>query len=156
MKIGILSDTHRNQKYMDKAIKNLKDCNLLIHAGDNFLDSKYLYNETDIPVIAVKGNCDFENVEDELIFDIDNKKVFLCHGDSYEVKYGLECIEKKAKEVNADIVIFGHTHIPLNTKKDNILYINPGSLSSPRDLSRRGFIILNIKDNDINIEDITI
>ncbi len=72
--------------------------------------------------------------------------MFLCHGDSYRVKYGLDMLEKKAKEVRADIVIFGHTHVPLNIKKDNILYINPGSLSLPRDLSRRGFIIININN----------
>lgn len=156
MKVGVLSDTHRMQKYMDKAIQDLKDCDLLIHAGDNFLDSKYLHKETNIPIIAVRGNCDFDNVEDELIFDIEGKNVFLCHGDSYGVKYGLDMLEKKAKEVGADIVIFGHTHVPLNIKKDNILYINPGSLSSPRDLSRRGFIIININNNDIIIEDINI
>ena len=120
MKVGVLSDTHRMQKYMDKAIQDLKDCDLLIHAGDNFLDSKYLHKETNIPIIAVRGNCDFDNVEDELIFDIEGKNVFLCHGDSYGVKYGLDMLEKKAKEVRADIVIFGHTHVPLNIKKDNI------------------------------------
>ena len=117
MKVGVLSDTHRMQKYMNKAMQDLKDCDLLIHAGDNFLDSKYLHKETNIPIIAVRGNCDFDNVEDELIFDIEGKNVFLCHGDSYRVKYGLDMLEKKAKEVRADIVIFGHTHVPLNIKK---------------------------------------
>ena len=156
MKVGVLSDTHMMQKYIDKSIQYLRNCDLLIHAGDNFSDSKYLHKETNIPIIAVRGNCDFDNVEDELIFDIEGKNVFLCHGDSYRVKYGLDMLEKKAKEVRADIVIFGHTHVPLNIKKDNILYINPGSLSLPRDLSRRGFIIININNNDIIIEDINI
>ena len=47
--------------------------------------------------MAVKGNCDFDNVEDELIFDIEDKVIFLCHGDKYNVKYGLDEIELRLK-----------------------------------------------------------
>ena len=65
---------------------------------------------TKVGIMAVKGNCDFDNVEDELIFDIEDKVIFLCHGDKYNVKYGLDEIEAKAKSIDADIVIFGHTH----------------------------------------------
>ncbi len=72
---------------------------------------------TKVRVMAVKGNCDFDNVEDELIFMIEDKVIFLCHGDKYNVKYGLDEIEAKAKSIDADIVIFGHTHTPLNFKK---------------------------------------
>ena len=104
--------------------------------------------------MAVKGNCDFDNVEDELIFDIEDKVIFLCHGDKYNVKYGLNEIEAKAKSINSDIVIFGHTHIPLNFKKDNIIYLNPGSTSLPRKVDYKSFSIMNIENNNIEIEQI--
>ena len=71
MKIGILSDTHMIKECIDKTIPYLKDCDLIIHAGDNFSDSKYIHNMTKVGIMAVKGNCDFDNVEDELIFDIE-------------------------------------------------------------------------------------
>ena len=106
MKIGISSDTHGIKEYIDKAIFYLKDCDLIIHAGDNFSDSKYIYSMTKVGIMAVKGNCDFDNVEDELLFDLEDKMVFLCHGDKYNVKYGIDEIEEKAKNENADIVIF--------------------------------------------------
>ena len=154
MKIGILSDTHNIKECIDKAIPYLKECDLIIHAGDNFSDSKYIYNMTKVSVIAVKGNCDFDNVEDELIFDIEDKTIFLCHGDKYGVKYGLEQLEEKAKEVEANIVIFGHTHTPLCIEKDNILYINPGSVSIPRNVNYKSMAILYIDNDNISVEKI--
>ena len=107
---------------------------------------------TNVGMMAVKGNCDFDNVEDELVFEVEDKNIFLCHGDRYGVKYGLEKIEKKAKDVDADIVVFGHTHTPLCIEKDNILYINPGSVSLPRDVTYRSLVILNINEDDVRVE----
>jgi len=154
MKIGIISDTHGNKQCMDEAISYLMDCDLIIHAGDNFSDSKYIHSTTKIGMMAVKGNCDFDNVEDELIFDIEDKNIFLCHGDKYGVKYGLEQLEEKAKEVEANIVIFGHTHTPLCIEKDNILYINPGSVSIPRNVNYKSMAILYIDNDNISVEEI--
>lgn len=156
MKVGIVSDTHMMNKFIDKAIPYLKKCDLIIHAGDNFSDSKYIYSETKVPIMAVKGNCDFDNVEEELVFDIEDKTIFLCHGDRYAVKYGIEMLESKAKSVNASIVIFGHTHVPLYIEKDEITYINPGSVSLPREVNYKSFVILNIENGNINLEKIKI
>lgn len=154
MKIGVVSDTHMMKKFIDKSIPYLKECDLIIHAGDNFSDSKYIHNETNVGIMAVRGNCDFDNVEDELIFEVEDKTIFLCHGDKYGVKYGIDEIEQKAKSVNADVVIFGHTHIPLNIEKNSILYLNPGSLSLPRRVTYKSFIIIDIKQGQINVEEI--
>ena len=154
MKIGILSDTHMIKECIDKTIPYLKDCDLIIHAGDNFSDSKYIHNMTKVGIMAVKGNCDFDNVEDELIFDIEDKVIFLCHGDKYNVKYGLDEIEAKAKSIDADIVIFGHTHTPLNFKKDNIIYLNPGSCVRNRFSLPLSMAIVEVNLDDIRIEKI--
>lgn len=154
MKIGVVSDTHMMKKFIDKAIPYLKKCDLIVHAGDSFSDSKYIHAETNIGMMAVKGNCDFDNVEDELIFEIENKTIFLCHGDKYGVNYGIDEIEKKAKSVNADIVIFGHTHVPMNIEKDEILYLNPGSVSLPRRVIYRSCVIIEIKEGKISTEEI--
>lgn len=42
MKIGVVSDTHRMHTFIDKIIPQLKECDLIIHAGDNVIDSKYI------------------------------------------------------------------------------------------------------------------
>ena len=156
MRIGIVSDTHRMEKFMNKAIPHLKECDLIIHAGDNFLDSKYIHKMTNTDTIAVKGNCDFEDVEDEIAFEVEGKTIFVCHGDKYGVKYGIEQLEQRAKSIGADIVIFGHTHIPLCIEIDNIIYLNPGSLSLPRESSSRRFIIIDLQNNMINLEEVII
>ncbi|WP_304206712.1 metallophosphoesterase family protein, partial [Peptostreptococcus russellii] len=61
MKIAVISDSHRVKRYMDSAIKIIKEekIELILHAGDNFRDSIYCKEKTGIPVIAVAGNCDF-------------------------------------------------------------------------------------------------
>ncbi len=62
------------------------------------------------------------------------KKIFLTHGDLYGVKYGTERLGYAAEERGADIVLFGHTHIPheeyISAQKPYYLF-NPGSISSP-------------------------
>ncbi len=154
MKIGVLSDTHRMSRFIDKAIPYLKECDLIIHAGDNFVDSKYIHKMTKVGIIAVRGNCDFENIEEELEFEIENKKIFVCHGDRYGVKHGLYDLEKKAKSIGANIVIFGHTHTPIIEEKNNIIYINPGSTSLPRGVDYRSFIILEISYDNVSFKEI--
>lgn len=154
MKIGVLSDTHKITEYIDIAITYLRDCDLIIHAGDNFVDSKYIHKMTKVGVIGVKGNCDIENVEDEILFETEGYNIFVCHGHKYNVNNGLIDLENKAKNIGADIVIFGHTHVPANITKDDILFLNPGSVSLPREVSYRSFLILNIENNNIKIEKI--
>ena len=127
-------------RLIDRRLKNIRDT--------------HIHNMTKVGIMAVKGNCDFDNVEDELIFDIEDKVIFLCHGDKYNVKYGLDEIEAKAKSIDADIVIFGHTHTPLNFKKDNIIYLNPGSVSLPRGVDYKSFSIMNLENDNIKIEQI--
>ena len=156
MRIGIVSDTHRMESFINKAIPYLKECDLIIHAGDNFADSKYIHKMTKVDIIAVKGNCDFDNVEDEIAFEVEEKTIFVCHGHNYGVKYGIDEIEEKAKSLCVDIVIFGHTHIPLCIEKDGILYLNPGSVSLPRGNSSRRFVIMDIDGNKFNLEEIII
>ncbi|WFD11015.1 metallophosphoesterase family protein [Tepidibacter hydrothermalis] len=153
MKIGVIGDTHRNYKYIDKAIQYLKECELILHTGDNFQDSNYIHKVTGIDTVGIKGNCDFENVEDEIVFDVKGYRIFLCHGHKYDIKYSLKTIKRKALESNVDIVIFGHSHIPVNYKEDDILFLNPGSVALPRGNSSRQFIIMNI-DSKVDIQNI--
>lgn len=68
---------------------------------------------------------------------------------------GIKSLYKYAKENNIDFVVFGHTHIPTYETIDNITFINPGSLTYPRDGSDKSFGILTIDDN-ISYEEIKI
>lgn len=154
MRIGLVSDTHRFTAAMDKAIPYLKYCDLIVHAGDNIDDSYYLEAVTDVPVVAVKGNCDFysDPGKDEETFMAEDKKVLVCHGHNYGIKYSLDELQKRAEDKEADIVIFGHSHVPYYKEKDGIIFINPGSTSLPRGGSSKGIGILDVENGEITYE----
>ena len=158
MRIGIVSDTHRFTAAIDRAIPLLQDCDLIVHAGDNVDDAEYIEAVTDIPVVSVRGNCDFYSSpgKDEEIFMAEDKKVFVCHGDRYGIKYTLVDLYEKASDIGADIVIFGHSHVPCYENMQGIIFINPGSTSLTRGGSKKGIGILDIENGEITYERIKI
>jgi hypothetical protein len=94
MKIGLVSDTHRMHTFIDKIIPQLKECDLIIHAGDNVIDSKYIYKMTDVGIMAVKGNCDFEDIEEELLFEVEDKIIWSELIGNPNVKWSKRIIER--------------------------------------------------------------
>ena len=154
MKIAVISDSHRVKRYMDNAIEIIQEegTDLILHAGDNFCDSIYLKEKTGIPVIAVAGNCDFDNVETELDFECEGLTIFLTHGHHYGVKYGLHTLAEEAAGVGANIAIFGHTHVKENEIVDGVQIINPGSLAMPRDGRDRSFVMMELNNGSYTFE----
>ncbi|WP_432663167.1 metallophosphoesterase [Wukongibacter baidiensis] len=145
MRIGVISDTHGDLVSAESAIKAMGDIDLLLHAGDTYRDAELLKEMLDIDVIAVKGNTDFDYEADlEKIISLDGKRIFLTHGHQYNVKYSLDRLYYKALETDCDIVVFGHSHMPLNVKEKDIIFLNPGSVSRPRGGSRPSYAIINI------------
>ncbi|PKM84066.1 MAG: phosphodiesterase [Firmicutes bacterium HGW-Firmicutes-13] len=150
MKIGVISDTHGSLEAWEKAFKQFKDCDLILHAGDVLYhgprnplplgyDPKTLavsINNSPIPVFIVRGNCDAE-VEGVMLelpilspyffTYIDGVKILMLHGTN--------CTEEKLSEMGAkykaDLVVFGHIHTPVIKKMGNSVIFNPGSPSLP-------------------------
>lgn len=144
MIIAVISDTHRMAKYIELGRKYIKEADVLIHLGDNSEDIKELVRDFKGDVYGVRGNCDYSNAyPTEQILDIMGEKIFLTHGHLYGVKNNLSNIYCRAKELNAGIVLFGHTHEGLLKDEDGIVFMNPGSISLPRLRGRYiGFIEL--------------
>lgn len=135
MLVGIISDTHMQKNYIKKAVDKLKECDVIIHLGDNIVDVKDIEKYYNGKIINVAGNCDyFKDAPSEKIEVIDNKKFFITHGHNYNVKSTLMNLQYKAREVGADIALFGHTHIAVALFEQGIWLINPGSAG----MSRRG------------------
>ncbi|MGL5642147.1 MAG: phosphodiesterase [Paraclostridium sp.] len=177
MKIGVMSDTHGSLVYLEKALDTLSECDILLHAGDvlyhgprNDLPEGYnpkevisKINELDNILIA-RGNCDAD--VDQMVINhpiqgpyvlsqFGETRILINHGyvDSKE-----ETI-KKAKSMGADILILGHTHVKELYIDENLIVINPGSTSIPKDGSHSVAIIDIIEtheelDLDINLIDI--
>ncbi len=121
MKILIISDSHNNS-----ILKlPLTDYDYVIHCGDissNDLDYLNIYDN----IIYVRGNCDYNNYDLTKVLNLNNKKIFITHGNLYNVKDDLELlINNTINKYN--IVCFGHTHKQLLLKKENTIYLNPGA-----------------------------
>ncbi|WP_256593134.1 metallophosphoesterase family protein, partial [Pseudomonas sp. 2822-15] len=68
-------------------------------------------------VISVKGNCDFGNFPEEIIQDVKGTRFFVGHGHLLNVKMTEMNLIFKGEEVGANVVCFGHTHIPVAIKE---------------------------------------
>ena len=149
MKIAVVSDTHGNNKYVLETLLDMEKPDMLFHLGDYVDDGEKISKSLGIESIIVKGNGDYFNTkykEDEII-EIKNKKIFLTHGHKYNVENGVIKLYYKGLELGADLVLFGHTHIPMIEKEEGIIIMNPGSAFLPRTTERiRTFGILDIDE----------
>lgn len=158
MKILVLSDTHGKIDCFNKIYDVIARKDLIIHLGDNTKDIEELKKYFKGDIHNVKGNCDYmdNTTLEEKIINIEGKKIFLTHGHRYGVKRDLNTIYYKVQELGADIALFGHSHVPVSIRHNNILLFNPGSISLPRGGSEKSYGIIEIKDkvmaNIINIE----
>lgn len=150
MKIGVIGDTHGSKDCIEKAAKLLDGCDIILHTGDNFRDSIILHRLSGVDVVAVKGNCDHDEVEEEIIFEAGGKRILLCHGHIYGVKCGLAKLKARASAEKADVAVFGHTHIALCELEGGTLFFNPGSAARPRTGNLRTIGFLDIEKEAIN------
>lgn len=130
MKILVVSDSHGDMKTLDRLVKMQTNAEVVIFLGDGYEEFDYIRGSyPDKMFIGVKGNNDWGSsfpYDEEIV--IEGKKIFMTHGHRYGVKSGLSRITEEGRNHRADIVLFGHTHIP-HTSYDNGIYLmNPGSL----------------------------
>lgn len=130
MLIAVLSDTHRYESAIKKAVDMCKDADKIIHLGDNVSDLEVIKAYTDKEIISVRGNCDSEiSVPSEKVIDLEGTKIFLTHGHNYGVKTSILRLKYRAEELGVSIALYGHSHIPFISKENGVWLINPGSVS---------------------------
>lgn len=152
MKILVISDTHGDTNKAEEAIKKNREVDMIIHLGDYFRDAQKLSSMfPDIPIEYIYGNSDFmiENVPAEKLLEVCGKKIFITHGHRYSVKWDYNRLFKKAEELHADMVLFGHTHIPEIVRNGDYCILNPGSASDPRDDSDESYAIVEIENDQV-------
>ena len=155
MKIGIISDTHG---ILPESIFDIfKDVKQIFHAGDIGGQDVIQGLEIICPVYAVYGNIDTWPVTiyhpHILIHQTQDKNICVYH-DIVKPKYFSYQLFKKG--INADIVISGHTHVAGYEVFRNVLYINPGSASKPRDRKRGTVMVLDLSREPLEPEIIEI
>lgn len=148
MRIVVVSDTHGNYKEVLKAIERNGKFDMFFHLGDYVGDGEKLKEILSIPSIIVKGNGDYwSNYNEDEIIEIKGKKILMTHGHKYNVRFNYTNLYYRGLELEADIVLYGHTHVPLIIQENNLIIMNPGSPSLPRSQDRKKtFGIIEIGD----------
>lgn len=147
MKLLIVSDTHKkNENYFEVLRRQAPD--MVIHCGDAEGSEYALTEAADCPVQIVLGNNDFFSyLPRELVLEIGTYRVWVTHGHNYYVSMGSENIKREAIARGMDIVMFGHTHRPYLDIENDVIAVNPGSLSYPRQEGKRSsYAIMELDD----------
>ena len=151
----VFSDSHGYSGNMLAVLqKRLPD--ELIFLGDGELDlvdvrKKY----PDLTIHNVRGNCDIaSSARLQMVIKSGRKKIFICHGHTMGVKDSLDMLVDSAFTAEANVVLFGHTHVPYTGFSMAMDIMNPGTIGECPDptygvLSIDGFrvdtIIVHVK-----------
>ncbi len=160
MKIMVASDIHGSAFFCEKLVEEYKKSgaqrllllgDILYHGPRNDLPQDYdpkrvcdMLNELKNDIMCIRGNCDSEvddmvlsfpvNAENAVLFD-GERMIYATHGHKYNID-NLPNIKR------GDILLYGHTHVPVCTAKSGINIMNPGSVSIPKENSPHSYMII--------------
>ena len=159
MKLLIASDIHGSAYYCRTLLRRYEEeradrlillGDLLYHGPRNDLPKEYapkevlaMLNERKEEILCVRGNCDTEVDQMVLRFPIladygflyeQGRMIFLTHGHVFH-EQNLPMLKK------GDILLHGHTHVPACREHETYVYMNPGSVSIPKEGSAHGYLI---------------
>ena len=158
MRILIVSDSHGRSDRLYQAA-DIENPDMIIHLGDleDTVDPVAArLGAPKIPIVFIKGNCDFRSqgdMQDHSVFTLKGHRFYCTHGHLVHVNYGIDTLLYTAEENRCDIALYGHTHVPCDEFADGsfggpkIHVLNPGSISRPRGNSQRSYMIMNLKDD---------
>ena len=168
MKYFVISDIHGSSFYLKKAMERFEEekadfiiilGDILYHGARNDLPKGYnpkeiieILNEKAEIIMSVRGNCESE--VDQMVLDfpiqanysnmiLGNKRLFITHGHLYNEN-------KKVRMPENSCFLSGHTHILRAEKIDGIHYLNPGSISIPKNNNPHSYAILD--DNEFFVK----
>jgi len=128
MLVGVISDTHGLLR--PEALHALSGVDHILHAGDignaDFLDQLRAI----APVTAIRGNVDIYGP----CADLPPTEALELGGCLFYMLHSIDDLDLNPSAANIDVVIYGHSHKPSITHRDNVLYLNPGS-AGPRRFS---------------------
>ena len=160
MKWMIASDIHGSAYYCrklltaferEKANKLLLLGDVLYHGPRNDLPLEYapkevitMLNGIKDRILCVRGNCDTEVDQMVLEFPVLADYAILCVGErAIYATHGHVYNESKLPPLQkGDILLHGHTHVPKCVEHGDYLYVNPGSVSIPKENSQHGYLVL--------------
>ncbi len=130
MKLLVFSDSHNHLQPMLDAVQ-AESPDMVLHLGDLLRDAEALaafYPK--LPVTYVPGNCDgWTNEPNHRLLEVAGRRILMGHGHFWQVKQGYAGAVAAARDAGADILLFGHTHLPYCAHSDGLWVMNPGAVS---------------------------
>ena len=156
-KLLVFSDTHGSVTLLKTVFNWAKD---QIHTtaclGDGLCDLHIAAKATGFysDWKLVLGNNDYGiQAPEAAVFDICDNRIFMCHGHRYSLYGGYQRLLAAAKSSDANIALYGHSHVPFHKKIDGISVINPGSVGRPRSRIGSTFAIIECTEGEPIIVD---
>jgi putative phosphoesterase len=151
-KILVFSDTHGNVQALKYVLNWAKDrmppkdsiC-AAAFLGDGIADLQPAANATGFYCEwkIIGGNNDYGySMPETAVYDFCERRFFLCHGHRHGVYDGWHHLTAAARVNQADVVLFGHAHVPFFKNVDGVLLINPGSVGNPRSRAGASFAVI--------------
>ena len=146
MRVLIVSDSHGRNDYVKQAMQQTGTFDAFIHLGDVGADAEELKTFAACPSYIVAGNNDVgSGLPATLTVTLGGKKIFLTHGHRYGGDYDVRRLGLLGTMNHMDMVMFGHTHYPYLDRSEELMMLNPGSLTYPRQEGRaRTFMVMEI------------
>ena len=124
--IGVISDTHGSLP--PKTLSALGRADVIVHAGDFDTPEVLAALEKLGPVVAVRGNMDSgrwaANLPAADMVELGGIHLYLLHN--------LNALDLDPQAANVRVVVSGHTHQAAAVPSNGVLFLNPGSPTSPR------------------------
>ena len=138
MKLLILSDTHLQNDLLKNITDKYPGMDYYIHCGDSSL-------KNDDPLLkkylTVNGNHDRPGTfKTNIIFNAGKYRCLITHGNKFNIYYGNEQLLAFMKKKHIDIAFHGHTHVPVCREHETYIYMNPGSVSIPKEESAHSYM----------------
>ena len=152
----VLSDTHGNVSTLEAVlrwVKSLQDImvGMAVFLGDGIRDLSRAVATTGYSCdwkIIRGNNDDGFSVPDTAVLDFCGNRFFLCHGHRYSLYSGYHILIAAARNVDANIALFGHTHVPCCENAGGIMLINPGSIGRPRSNTGATFALVDCEPEE--------
>lgn len=160
LKVVVVSDTHMPRmakKLPDPLIEALKTADVILHAGDWTDVSIVTMLRKYAPVHGICGNNDGHELVRMLglrrIVTLEGVRIGIVHGHGQGKREDTETRAFRAFEPGeVDVIVFGHSHIPLHKQRDGILLFNPGSPTDRRRSTHYAFGIFKIHEGSLTAE----
>ena len=149
MRILIVSDTHGRHGNLEWVLEQEAPFDMFLHLGDVEDGEYYIDAMLHCRRHLLAGNNDFySDLPREKEIMIGKYRVFMTHGHMQYVSMNTRRLKEEGKRRCANIVMYGHTHKPDIDLSDDVIAINPGSTSYPRQSGRvPSYIVMEIDRN---------